>query len=206
MACRNSCSRRTSEASAPLNGYSKQRELALHVESCSPGLLRLARHSALGGCGLSAGVLAAGPVQPSYSSEPPALIRGPPVPKTRPQESWADIVGTRTCSFAGTFRARPVPTWRCSVVSENNAICRIFARDAASSIAGPTLMRRCSTVLSRTTKIRDFRGLSCSESPLTDSNRRPPPYPRGSVPGSKGKRWKPRPRMSRKHAESAEDE
>ena len=31
---------------------------------CSPELLRLARHSALGGCGLSAGVLAAGPVQP----------------------------------------------------------------------------------------------------------------------------------------------
>jgi hypothetical protein len=41
--------------------------LALHVESCSPELLRLARHSASGDCGLSAGVLAAGPVPPSYS-------------------------------------------------------------------------------------------------------------------------------------------
>ena len=41
---------------------------ALHVESCSPELLRLARRSASGGCGLSAGVLAAGPVSPSYLS------------------------------------------------------------------------------------------------------------------------------------------
>ena len=41
--------------------------LALRVESCSPGLLRLARQSASGDCGLSAGVLAAGPVQTFYS-------------------------------------------------------------------------------------------------------------------------------------------
>ena len=39
-----------------------QRKLALQVESCSPRLLRLARPSASGDCGLSAGVLAAGPV------------------------------------------------------------------------------------------------------------------------------------------------
>ena len=42
--------------------------LALRVESCSPGLLRLARLRASGDCGPSAGVLAAEPVQPSYSS------------------------------------------------------------------------------------------------------------------------------------------
>jgi len=36
--------------------------LALRVESCSPGLLRLARHSASGACGPSAGLLAAEPV------------------------------------------------------------------------------------------------------------------------------------------------
>ena len=36
--------------------------LALQLESCSPRLLRLARQSASGDCGLSAGVLAAGPV------------------------------------------------------------------------------------------------------------------------------------------------
>jgi hypothetical protein len=42
--------------------------LALRVESCSPGLLRLARHSASGDCGPLAGVLAAEPVHPSYSS------------------------------------------------------------------------------------------------------------------------------------------
>jgi hypothetical protein len=33
-------------------------------------------------------------------------------------------------------------------------------------------------VLSQTTKIPDFRGFSLSKSPLTDSNRRPPPYHR----------------------------
>src|SRR4029077_17821193 len=42
--------------------------LAPHVESCSPGLLRLARRSASGDCGPSAGVLAAGPVRRFYSS------------------------------------------------------------------------------------------------------------------------------------------
>jgi hypothetical protein len=36
------------------------RKLALQVESCSPGLLRLARRSASGDCGLSAGVLPQG--------------------------------------------------------------------------------------------------------------------------------------------------
>jgi hypothetical protein len=35
---------------------------------------------------------------------------------------------------------------------------------------------RCSAVLSQTTKMADFRGFSLSKSPLTDSNRRPPPY------------------------------
>ena len=54
--------------SEPTQRLLEQRELALQVESCSPRLLRLARHSALGGCGLSAGVLAAGPVPRVYSS------------------------------------------------------------------------------------------------------------------------------------------
>jgi hypothetical protein len=45
-----------------------KRVLALRVESCSPGLLRLERHSALGDCGPSAGVLAAEPVQRICSS------------------------------------------------------------------------------------------------------------------------------------------
>ena len=44
-------------------------EAGPEVESCSPRLLRLARDSALGGCGLSAGVLAPGPVEPFYASE-----------------------------------------------------------------------------------------------------------------------------------------
>jgi hypothetical protein len=50
------CSPRSRNARVPL------RKLALQVESCSPGLLRLARRSASGDCGLSAGVLVAGPV------------------------------------------------------------------------------------------------------------------------------------------------
>ncbi len=45
-----------------------KRVLALQVESCSPRLIRLARQRALVAFGLSAGVLAAGPVQPVYSS------------------------------------------------------------------------------------------------------------------------------------------
>jgi hypothetical protein len=50
--------------SSPNNPYrSAQQKLALQVESCSPRLLRLARPSASGDCGLSAGVLAAGPVK-----------------------------------------------------------------------------------------------------------------------------------------------
>jgi len=44
------------------------RALALQVELCSPRSHRLARRSALVAFGLSAGVLAAGPVQPVYSS------------------------------------------------------------------------------------------------------------------------------------------
>ena len=56
------------DAAAPqCAGAHAKQVLALHVESCSPELLRLARPSASGDCGLSAGVLAAGPVSPSYS-------------------------------------------------------------------------------------------------------------------------------------------
>jgi hypothetical protein len=41
-------------------------------------------------------------------------------------------------------------------------------------------MRRCSAVLTETTTIPDFRGFSSFQSPLTDSNRRPPPYHRAT--------------------------
>ena len=42
--------------------------------------------------------------------------------------------------------------------------------------SGPTVMRRCSVVQCQATKIPDFRGFFLYQSPLTDSNRRPPPY------------------------------
>ena len=46
------------------------------LESCSPKLLRLARHSASGDCGLSAGVLAAGPVAKMTAVVHPERERG----------------------------------------------------------------------------------------------------------------------------------
>jgi hypothetical protein len=51
---------------------------------------------------------------------------------------------------------------------------------------------------------RGLRGFR--KSPLTDSNRRPPPYHRGSGAGRAGKTGKPRARKPRKKRESAEEE
>jgi hypothetical protein len=62
-------SERSSRPSRPLTRGAEGRCLALQVESCSPRLLRLARQSASAGIGLSAGVLAAGPVESVYSSQ-----------------------------------------------------------------------------------------------------------------------------------------
>jgi hypothetical protein len=65
---------------SPNNPYrSAQQKLALQVESCSPRLLRLARPSASGDCGLSAGVLAAGPVKTTLAH----LERGRGLPPRR---------------------------------------------------------------------------------------------------------------------------
>jgi hypothetical protein len=59
--------------------------MALQVELCSPRLIRLARNCALVAFGLSAGVLAAGPVQPVYSSHPLPALRS-----AFRQASWPD--------------------------------------------------------------------------------------------------------------------
>ena len=54
------------------------RMLAPQVESCSPGLLRLARQGASGDCGLSAGVLAAGPVTHPTTIASPSTAQNHP--------------------------------------------------------------------------------------------------------------------------------
>src|SRR5206468_3774356 len=51
---------------------------------------RLARQRALVAFGLSAGILAAGPIQPVYSSHPPPVIRLPRSAQRSGKLSWPD--------------------------------------------------------------------------------------------------------------------
>jgi hypothetical protein len=63
--------------------------LALQLERCSPGLIASRVENASAAFGLSAGVLAAGPVHPVYSLEPPAALDEKP----RPAGIAARLVG-----------------------------------------------------------------------------------------------------------------
>ena len=55
-------------------------------------------------------------------------------------------------------------------------ICRRFAGRRGISERCLGTRGRCSVVLVQTTELANLQVFPCSQSPLTDSNRRPPPY------------------------------
>ncbi len=103
----------------------------------------------------------------------------------------------RLSSFPATFnaydlghRSGPSLPGRCSVDSDKTAICGVFGRLADST--------RESLLTREGLDSHQNRSICRYLSPLTDSNRRPPPYHSGSEEGSAGTRGHPRPRKPRK--------
>jgi hypothetical protein len=123
----------------------------------------------------------------------PAFCRS--VPKTCPQGLARQRARRRLSSFPATFsapgrghHAEPLRLREvlrgASQYADLQAVC--------GSSGEPTTQSgrhgRYSAVLSQTTKIPDFRGFSFSKSPLTDSNRRPPPYHFGNAATGRNRR------------------
>jgi hypothetical protein len=138
-----------------------------------------------------------------------AALERRPVPKTCPQ-GIAGPPSSRArspnCACSSGFQeqrpscrlATPSRLGRCSMERAQQADLQALFEGVASSIALPMVMRRCSAVLGEATKIPDFRGSFLCRSPLTDSNRRPPPY--HAVPAATGRN--PRQRFWRSFAVS----
>jgi hypothetical protein len=106
-----------------------------------------------------------------------------PVPKTSPP---------RTCQSVTRRLAAPSRLRRCPDVAGKMPICGHFAGSSQSLNCAAALTGRCSAVLARTTELADLQVFPERRSPLTDSNRRPPPYHGGLeavLAGTPGHKW-----------------
>ena len=76
----------------------------------------------------------------------------------------------------GYGMATPSLRRRCSIVSGKHGALQALSRRCGELDDGSGAVGRCSAMLAQTTKLGDLQLLSRDPSPLTDSNRRPPPY------------------------------
>ena len=86
----------------------------------------------------------------------------------------------------------------CSVFLADMRFCRYFTDRWGELDCWSRRSRGGALLLRQATEIPGFRGFSLCRSPLTDSNRRPPPYHPGTDAGSAGTAGSSRPRKRRK--------